>query len=686
MKRATICLAAWSLALPLHGGASTIGPSLEQALSASGPDQPLPVILRFAERVDPASISAGSSAQRREELVRALIAQAERSRALIRRDLDQAGAREVRSIWLINGLSLAVPAQAVGTLARLPGVESIDLDSALSVGATMQGSAAPAEWNLELIGAGALWQQGHAGEGVVVASLDTGVDAQHIDIGGKWRGGSNSWFDPNGEHAVPNDVHGHGTQTMGLMVGGDAGGTAIGVAPGAQWIAAKIFNDAGVATYSGIHLAYQWILDPDGNWSTDDAPDVVVNPWGLVDAAGSCVSEFQVDIDVLRAAGISVSYSAGNAGPAIASSVSPANYPGNLSVGAVDEQSSVAPFSSRGPSACDGALFPAVVAPGVDVRTAALTFGGLFPDAYLDVTGTSFAAAHVAGGMALLKSVAPQATAQAIEAALRETSLDLGTPGGDNDSGHGLIDLVAAAQWLDQSGTPGVLSLSADSYSVAEDGGELHVGVVRSEGSSGAASIEYFSTDGTALAGVDYAAVGGVVHFSSGETSQSIVVPLIDDALVEPDEMFTLSLTNPVGATLGWPASAVVTITDDDVAVADADGDGYAFDIDCNDQDASIHPGAEEVKRDGVDQDCNGYDLTIEISKAEYDSRKKKLTVQASSALGANAGLQVAGFGAMKWNKGSGIWTFSASVGSGAPEIVVVSGIEGSEQQSTVWR
>ena len=74
-------------------------------------------------------------------------------------------------------------------------------------------------------------------------------------------------------------MSGHGTRTMGVMVGRDAGGSGVGVAPDAQWIAVKIFDDAGSATVAGIHAGFQWLLDPDGNPATADAPHVVNNSW-----------------------------------------------------------------------------------------------------------------------------------------------------------------------------------------------------------------------------------------------------------------------------------------------------------------------------------------------------------------------------------------------------------------------
>ena len=170
---------------------------------------------------------------------------------------------------------------------------------------------------------------------MVVANLDSGVDATHPDLAGRWRGGTDSWFDPYGEHpATPTDLTGHGTATMGIMVGGDAGGTSVGMAPGATWIAARIFNDSGMATATAIHAALQWVLDPDGNPATADAPQVVNNSWAY--GSPGCNLEFQPDLQALRAAGIVPVFAAGNYGPGASTSVSPANYPEALAVGDTD--------------------------------------------------------------------------------------------------------------------------------------------------------------------------------------------------------------------------------------------------------------------------------------------------------------------------------------------------------------
>jgi subtilisin family serine protease len=298
------------------------------------------------------------------------------------------------------------------------------------------------EVNLQVTNVSALWDLGMRGQGIVVASMDTGVDVNHPDLSAQWRGGTNSWFDPNSQHpTIPTDTKGHGTWTMGIMVGQDASGIAVGVAPDARWIAVKIFDDRGMATVENIHKGFQWLLDPDETPGTPDAPHVVNNSWGY--QAPGCNLEFQQDLRALRAAGILPVFAAGNAGPAASTSVSPANYPEAFAVGATNNSDLLYTYGSRGPSGCGQAamIFPEVVAPGVSIYTTDLHGN------YISVTGTSLAAAHVAGALALLLSADPGMTVAQQEAALIHTAVDLGSAGADNDYGHGRLDVLAAYQF-----------------------------------------------------------------------------------------------------------------------------------------------------------------------------------------------------------------------------------------------
>ena len=422
--------------------AGEVDPGLQKELRGRKPDSLIPVIIHLSDKAALHGIRDREKGVRRAKIIRAMRSKAETTQKDLIAFLKQHKTGRIDSLWITNSAVATVRADVVNQLASLPGIESVVLDSVIRQPVTTFGTTAAPEWNLSAIHAPELWNLGFTGQGVVVANMDSGVDGDHPDLQTRWRGGANSWFDPNGEHLTPYDADGHGTQTMGLMIGGDAGGTSIGVAPGAQWIAVKIFNDAGDASYSAIHQGFQWILDPDGNPDTDDAPDVVNHSWGLVDTNHACILEFQPDVQALRAAGIAMAFSAGNDGPNPATGVSPANYLESFSVGAVDSTNTILFSSSRGPSACYGEFYPNVVAPGVNVRTTDLYLG--IPDAYITVDGTSFAAPHVAGAMALLLSAFPSKTVFMLETALANTATDLGEPGADNDYGYGMVDVLRA--------------------------------------------------------------------------------------------------------------------------------------------------------------------------------------------------------------------------------------------------
>lgn len=428
--------------------AGVIAPGLKSTLQYVAPNAEVSVIVILSDKADFKPFKKKKKHIRRPKIIKALKDKAALSQFPLKSFLKSNGAKRLTSFWIINGMALQVRAALIPMLASWPGVETIRLDAAISAPIVNYNTSPGIEWNLSAIEAPGLWDLGYTGQGIVVASMDTGVDMDHPDLTNKWRGGTNSWYDPNGEHATPYDAVGHGTQTMGIMVGEDAGGTAIGVAPGAEWIAVKIFDDADVATESDIHLGFQWLLDPDGDPNTDDAPDIVNNSWGLTAGLNDCIDIYQTDIQALKEAGIAVVFSAGNEGPAPSTSISPANYPETLAIGAIDDTFTIDDFSSRGPSACDGSIFPEVVAPGVSVKSSDLTFGGVFPDSYAYVTGTSYAAPHVAGAMALLKEAFPNVSVSMLESSIKQSALDLGPPGEDDAYGYGLLDVTGAYSLL----------------------------------------------------------------------------------------------------------------------------------------------------------------------------------------------------------------------------------------------
>lgn len=227
--------------------AGVIDPGLESVIQTMGLDHEVSVIVTLSDKLDLNAYKDKDKALRRSKMIQTLKNKADKTQKPLIDFLKQKKAKKVLSLWMINGLAVTAQVELISELAAQPGVERLRLDDTLSAPEPTPAGGAVAEWNINVIRAPELWALGYTGVGSVVASMDTGVDAQHIDLGSRWRGGTNSWFDPNGEHDSPYDSAGHGTHVMGVLLGGDATGTAIGVAPGAHWIAVKIFDDAGQA-------------------------------------------------------------------------------------------------------------------------------------------------------------------------------------------------------------------------------------------------------------------------------------------------------------------------------------------------------------------------------------------------------------------------------------------------------
>lgn len=446
-----IVAGAWVISASCLAARGAASASLTKVLEQARPGALVTVIVRCADRTPVPHVIRLPSGRRRAAIRTALVKRLHErgghQRAALQRWL-RGRALRVDELWHINALVVTADAQVIASLAEHPLVAAMDWNAPMVLQPPPPAEVSTGSWNLSMINVEPVWRRGYRGGHVVIACLDTGADCSHVHLQQTWRGGDGDWFDAFGEYPAPDDPWGHGTQALGLIVGGDRAGVPIGVAPGARWIAARIFRGDGYTDVQTVHRAFQWALDPDGDPNTPDQPDIINNSWGFPDPEGTCQRLFEEDIRLLQAAGILLVFAAGNDGPSVSSDVSPAGYPGTLSVGAVNDEAAVALFSSRGPASCSGELFPKLVAPGVDVLTTDVTLGGVFPDSYAYVTGTSFAAAHVSGALALLAGAFPDADPNELVQSLYETADDLGPVGPDNDSGHGLLNVGRAYEWL----------------------------------------------------------------------------------------------------------------------------------------------------------------------------------------------------------------------------------------------
>jgi serine protease AprX len=452
-------LAASALGAALAAQAATIDPELASRVARDqAGQQRYPVLLRLAQQPDAAEmvnrVQAVPAPQRGGRLLEALRAFNAASQAPLLQELQSRQATDVVALVTVNAVAAQLGAKDIRELSRRTDLASIRYDIGLlapsrrlmadpckpvrptprqrlpkscrsperpvaAASAATFDAAVPASPVLQSIGAPEAWRAGFSGKGVTVAIVDTGVDGLHPDLTGSFRGGSTDWFDVHGEHRQPVDRHGHGTQITGLVTGTGASGQTLGVAPQAKWIAARVYNDRNIGRLSHLHRIMAWLLDPDGKPATPDAPQIVLNAWGLGDRPGVCDDEFAADLRWLRAAGMHVVFAAGNGGPMDNSSVSPANNRGALAVGALDATGQPTLFSSRGVSACDARPYPDIAAPGELVRTTDISVAGV-PVTTLG-TGTSYAAAIASGELALLWQARPELSAADREVLLRPT-------------------------------------------------------------------------------------------------------------------------------------------------------------------------------------------------------------------------------------------------------------------------
>lgn len=317
---------------------------------------------------------------------------------------------------------------------------------------------------------------GLSGEGVTVADVDSGVDQTHRDFTGRLKALLNfegSWIYDNPADGrftdrmaaatsayAGIDEHGHGTHTAATVAGTGqstvTGTNYSGMAPKAQLVIAKIAGQTQGALYDNGYeincmIALEYLVE-----HPELGVRAVNNSWGIYEVDDPRTEPIILMANAVVDRGITLVFAAGNSGPKANSVGWPGAAGKVITVGATSKTAPYGPasFSSRGYQVD-------LAAPGVDIYSARgatqtatgpedllLSAPGAGADApfYMAISGTSMAAPHITGIVALMYQANKRLTPQLVEEVLERTSVDLGDPGKDDSYGYGFVDAYLAVK------------------------------------------------------------------------------------------------------------------------------------------------------------------------------------------------------------------------------------------------
>ena len=599
------------VAAPASG--AEVSPALRAALASSGT---VDFMVYLKERADLSkAASAATPDARATGVFQQLTTTAQRSQRDLRAELD-AKKVDYQAFWIANALRVTGDAALVDSLAANPAVQRIEeVKQYKLITPTAQAptDATPraAEWGVASVKAPEVWANFDVhGEGVVVANIDTGVQFDHPALVASYRGNTGNgfehnynWFDPTGLCAndTPCDNNGHGTHTMGTMVGDDGAGNQIGVAPGAKWIAAKGCEGRNCSE-PALLAAGQFVLAPTDLNGQNPRPelhaDIVNNSWG----GGQGDLWYKQTVDAWVAAGIFPAFANGNEGPGCNTASSPGDYPESYAVGGYDINNNIYTNSSRGASAVDGSIKPDISAPAVNVRSS------LPGNGYGLATGTSMATPHVAGTVALIWSAAPlvHGDIDATRALLDQTAIDVdstgcgGTAADNNNFGEGRLDALAAVN-LAPRGNTGTITgtvTAADSDTPIAGATISYGGRTTTTGSDGS----YLLRAGVGEIEVTASAYG--YHPKSATVTVTDGANTTQDFALTSAEAVTVTGTVTDGSGQGWPLYAAISVSGrpGDPVYTDPTTGAYSIEVPANATyrftATPVYPGYQAVSAD----------------------------------------------------------------------------------------
>lgn len=339
--------------------------------------------------------------------------------------IAQVGGVKLKNLDLIGAKAVWLPNKAAAEkLKLLSGVLRVDDD--VIVEALQKGAPQPSQilpWGIDRIDAEQVWPMGNTADSIKVAIIDTGISNSHPDLKDNVKGGVNT-INPNKSW---NDDNGHGSHVAGIVAALNNAIGVVGVGPQIDLYAVKALNASGSGYLSDVIEGIEWAI----------ANGMKVINMSL--GTNSDVQSFHDAVIAAKNAGIVVVAAAGNTGGSVSY---PAAYPETIAVSATDQNNQIASWSSRGPE-IDFA------APGVSIYS---TYKG---KSYATLSGTSMAAPHVAGTVALALSTSVGSydlngnnkwDPDEVQVKLCDRAIDLGSSGIDNLYGCGLVNALSAVQ------------------------------------------------------------------------------------------------------------------------------------------------------------------------------------------------------------------------------------------------
>ncbi|DAC10949.1 MAG: hypothetical protein CBD01_007440 [Euryarchaeota archaeon TMED141] len=322
---------------------------------------------------------------------------------------------------LIDAVAGRLPHDMVLEATTLPGVVMLELDGLLEV----QNGDAAVVHEVDL----AQQATGYDGSGVTVAVIDTGIDGMHVGLDDMDDDNSTDdpkiigFYDPvnnpdkvNGTEVFPYDDQGHGSHCAGTVAGtGAPSYDHPGMAPGAFLVGVKVLDAGGSGSFAVVMAGMQWTVDYRYEFNIRAASMSLGGPGAIEWTSSEEDSVNRMSNEMVRA-GITMLIAAGNS--AVSAQIgTPGSSEDAITVGALDKDTSIAIYSSQGPTE-EGRIKPNLAFVGSDVMSVAHNTG----DGYVAFSGTSMATPGTAGTVALMLQANPDLSPFDVRNILQETA------------------------------------------------------------------------------------------------------------------------------------------------------------------------------------------------------------------------------------------------------------------------